>query len=57
MLLKMNRESGMSSTRCLRGRSMAGIPMGSDIVWGRYGGDTIAELAERIVSKLDQQGN
>jgi len=29
----------------------------SDIVWSKYGGDTTAELAERIVSKLEQQGN
>jgi hypothetical protein len=24
----------------------------SDIVWGRYGSDTIDELAERIVNRL-----
>ena len=26
---------------------------GSDIVWGKYGVDTIPELAERIVTKLE----
>lgn len=27
----------------------------SDIVWGRYGSDTIADLAERIVNKLENK--
>lgn len=27
----------------------------SDIVWGRYGSDTIEELAKRIVKKLETQ--
>jgi hypothetical protein len=27
----------------------------SDIVWGKYGYDTIQELAERIVKKLEEK--
>ena len=26
----------------------------SDIVWGKYGSDTIEELAKRIVSRLNE---
>ena len=27
----------------------------SDIVWGKYGNDTIQELAERIVKNLEEK--
>lgn len=27
----------------------------SDIVWGRYGADTIEKLAQRIVEKLEEE--
>lgn len=29
----------------------------SDIVWGQYGTDTIEELAQRIVGRLEDEDN
>lgn len=34
---------------------VANILEQSDIVWGRYGSDTITELAARIVNKLEEK--
>jgi hypothetical protein len=36
-------------------KAVVNILASSDIVWGKYGSDTIQELAERIVEKVNEK--